>query len=51
MYVIYIYISWLTIVEGDLEALFSIAATPKYSKGSYTFSWIAPLTFDPYQQC
>ena len=34
---IYIY-KWVTVVEGDQEAPFSIATTPRYS-----FPWIAPL--------
>ena len=32
-----------TLFEGDLKVLFSIAATPKYRGGRYSFPWIAPL--------
>ena len=41
---IYIYIYNLTaLVEGDLEALFSIATTPRYRWGCYSIPWIASL--------
>ena len=32
-----------TLVEGDPKAPFSIATTPRYSRGGYSFPWIAPL--------
>ena len=32
-----------TIVEGDQKAPFSIATTPKYRGGRYSFLWIDPL--------
>ena len=32
-----------TLVEGDPKAPFSIATTPRYKGGCYTFLWIAPL--------
>ena len=45
----YVYIvSWPTVVEGDLKAPFSIATTLRFSGGCYSFSWIVPLTLDPY---
>ena len=37
-----------TIVEGNLKAPFSIATTVRCRRGSYSFSWIAPLTLDLY---
>ena len=43
---IYIYICWLIIVETNPKALFSIAITPRCRWGSYSFTWIAPLTLD-----
>ena len=42
------YVSWLTIVEGDQNTHFSIATTPRYKKGCYSFPLIAPLTLDNY---
>ena len=45
---IYIYISWPTVVEGDLKAPFSIATTLKCRGGCYSFPCIASLTLDPY---
>ena len=38
----------VTLVEGDLKAVFSIATTPRCKRGCYSFSWIVPLTLDPY---
>ena len=35
-------------VEGDPKASFSIATTPMCRRGIYSFSWIVPLTLDPY---
>ena len=32
-----------TVVEGNQKAPFSIATTPRYRGGCYTFPWIAPL--------
>ena len=32
-----------TIVEGNQKAPFSIATTPKYRGGHYSFPWNAPL--------
>ena len=37
-------VSWLTVVE----ALFSVAITPRCRRGRYSFPWIAPLTLDIY---
>ena len=51
---IYIYVcvcvcvSWLTMVESNLKAPFSIATTPRCREGHYSFLWIAPITHDPY---
>ena len=46
---IYIYkVSWPTLVEGDLKALFSIASIPGYTRGHYSFPCIDPLTLDLY---
>ena len=42
----YAYISWPTVV-GDLNASFSIATTPWYRRGRYSFPWIALFTLDP----
>ena len=39
--------SWPTVVEGDPKFLFSIATTPRYTEGRYSFLLIAPLTLDP----
>ena len=41
---VYIVVGWLNIVEGDPEALFSIAITPSCRGGYYSSSWIATLT-------
>ena len=41
-------LSKVIVVEGDLKAPFSIATTPRDRVGSYSFSWIAPLTLEPY---
>ena len=39
----YIYIYIVSKVgEGDPKALFSIATTPRYRGGWYSFLWIAP---------
>ena len=32
-----------TVIEGDPKAPFSIATTPRYRRGNYSFPWIAPL--------
>ena len=42
---IYIYkkVKLTTVVEGDQKAPFSIATTPRYSGGRYSFPWSAPL--------
>ena len=37
-----------TVVEGDQKAPFSIATTPRCRGACYSFSWISPLSFDPY---
>ena len=37
-----------TKVAGDPKAPFSIATTPRYKGGRYSFPGIAPLTLDPY---
>ena len=34
---------WVTVVEGDLKAPFSIAITPSCKGGHYSIPWIAPL--------
>ena len=44
----FIYISWLTVVDGDLKAPFSIATASRCRGGHYFFPWITPLTLDPY---
>ena len=31
------------LVEGDLKAPFSIATTPRFRRGLYSFPWIGPL--------
>ena len=36
-------VMFVTIVEGDQKALFSIATTPRCRGGYYSFPWIAPL--------
>ena len=33
----------VTVVKGDQKAPFSIATTPRYRGGHYSFPWIAPL--------
>ena len=38
----------MTIVEGELKISFSIATTPMYRRGCYSFLWNVPLTCDPY---
>ena len=43
-----IYISWLTVVEGDPKAPFSKATTSRGRRERYSFSWIIPLTLDLY---
>ena len=45
---IYIYINLVTLVEGDSKAPFSIATTPNYRGGRYSFPWIARFSLDPY---
>ena len=32
-----------TLVEGDPKAPFSIATTPRYREGHYSFPWMSPL--------
>ena len=39
---------WLTLVEGDPKAPFSIAITQRCKGGRYSLLWITPLTLDPY---
>ena len=39
---------WLTVVEGDPKAPFSIATTLRCRGGHYSFLWIAPLTLNLY---
>ena len=34
---------WWPLIEDDQKAPFSIATTPRYKGGSYSFLWIAPL--------
>ena len=34
--------------EGNPKAPFSIATTPRYRGGHYSFPWIPPLTLDSY---
>ena len=33
----------VTVVEGDLKALFSIATTPRCRRGLYFILWLSPL--------
>ena len=43
---VHIYVSKVklaTIVEGNEKAPFSIATTPRYRGGRYSFPWTAPL--------
>ena len=39
----FLYIKLATLVEGDLNALFSIATTPRCRGERYSIPWIAPL--------
>ena len=41
-------VSWLTIVEGDPKAPFSIVTTLTCREGHYSFFWIVPLALDLY---
>ena len=41
-------VTWLTDIDDDSKALFSIAATPKCMGGCYSLPCIALLTFDTY---
>ena len=43
-----IYISWVTVVGGELKTLFSIATTRRCKEERSSFPWIAPLFLDPY---
>ena len=36
-------VNFVTLVEGDLKAPFSIATTPRCKEGRYSIPWIAPL--------
>ena len=40
---IYIKVNLVTVVKGNMRAPFSIAKTPKSSRGRYSFPWISPL--------
>ena len=40
------YLCWLTIVEGNPKAPFSIATLSRCRRGHYSFPWVAPLTLD-----
>ena len=40
-----------TFVEGNQNALFSIATKPKCRGGCYTFPWIAPLYVPYFAEC
>ena len=44
----YVYIKLATVVEGDLKAPFSIAATPRHKGGCYSFPWISYPWYVPY---
>ena len=46
--VCFIYLRWLTVVEGDLRTPFSIATTQRCKEEHYSFPCIAPLILDPY---
>ena len=46
----FLYINWLSIVEGDLKAPFSLATTPNGREGRYSFLKIALLTLDLYHK-
>ena len=37
-----------TVVEGDPNAFFSIATSPRCRRGRYSFPWIALFYLDPY---
>ena len=41
--IMFLKIKLVTIVEGDLKALFSKSSTPRCRGGRYFFPWIAPL--------
>ena len=41
-------LTWLTVVEGNLKAPFSITTSPRCKEGHYSFTWIASLTLDSY---
>ena len=41
-------VTWLTVVEGDPKALFSIVTEPSCWEGRYTFPCIASLILDPF---
>ena len=42
--IVYIYKAELvTLIEGDPKVPLSIATTPRYRGGSYSFPWFAPL--------
>ena len=45
---IYINLSWPTVAKSDPKTPFSITTTPRCKGGHYLFSWIVPLTPDPY---
>ena len=40
--------SWLTIVDDNPKAPFSIATTRRFKEGHYSIPWIVSLTLDPY---
>ena len=40
---IYMKVKLVTVVEGDQKAPFSIATTPRYWGGHYSFPWIVSL--------
>ena len=42
-YLIHIVVKLATVVEGDQKAPVSIATTPRFRGGHYSFPWIAPL--------
>ena len=43
MFYVIMIVQLATVVEGDQKAPFSIATTPRYRGGRYSFPWIAPL--------
>ena len=45
---IYIYICWPIVVEGKVKTHFSIATPPRCKEEHNSFTWIVPLTLDPY---